>query len=174
MSSQRRTSRLRTRVSRRSIAEIIRSGNAVAGQGGDARGGVDGVAVSVGGAGGAVNNTANLISQIALGGFAVSLLNAGGFAISNNQNAIANNLSAFITNTQTLNAGPTTGGDAGTATGGSANANNTGGNGGAGSTGNHVANGGDAEGGNARAKAIAVAKDKSKDKCRRKKHHCRH
>lgn len=164
----RRSTRINTRVSRRSIAEIIRSGNAIAGQGGDASGGDNGLSVSVGGFGGDVRDS----QATATGGAATSAANIGGAAISNNQNAIANSGVSFTVNTQTLTAGPTTGGDVGATTGGSAIAANIGGNGGASSTGNHEANGGNAAGGNAKAKAKASAKDKSKDKCKRKKHHC--
>lgn len=153
---RRSSSRVRpTRVSpATAIADISRSGNAVAGQGGEARGGLDGIAASVGGFGG-FGLDFNLLSKNSLGGIAVSALNFGGLAVDNNQNANFNVLTAFTVTDQDLTAAPTIGGDAGLAIGGDANSSSTAGNGGDGAPVTQQSNGGFANGGNAKAKARA-------------------
>ncbi|MET3289942.1 UNVERIFIED_CONTAM: hypothetical protein ABID98_002512 [Brevibacillus sp. OAP136] len=163
MSCRRKHSK--TKVFRTNIAEVKRSGNVVAGAGGTASGGTDGVAVSVGGEGENVE-IATILSKNSFGGFAIAALNAGGNIIVNNQNNSVNFISAFNNTTQTINSNAITGGNTGIATGGNASSNTTGGTGGAGGSATHQSNGGNAEGGDAKAKIKANAKANAKAKAK--------
>ncbi|MGO0060682.1 hypothetical protein ACTID9_11840 [Brevibacillus fluminis] len=159
MSCRRRHSR--TRVFRTNIAEIRRSGNVVAGAGGTATGGTDGVAVSTGGEGENIE-VLNILSKNSLGGFAAAVMNVGSVNTVNNQNNSVNTTTAATTTTQAINSGPISGGINGLAIGGDASSNTTGGIGGAGGNASHQSNGGNAAGGDAKAKIKANAKPKAK------------